>query len=808
MSAASGRRPHAPLGTATYERTGLVRDKELTWVPGAGGREVHDRVLAGMPVMSFIVGGSIKDDAVRIRTSPPDERRSGGKVIRFDDVVGPGGVRLNGPGMEHHLVTAKVLLNSGLQGPLAWTTSDIHMKAFFRSFTLLIRFMGANGIHRMADLREPHFRLFHKLLATGGLEALFPVLPRLDAYLGKVLAGKEAFPTYTDGWRSFLSMDGVARKLGLARGGNLSKEAARRIAETAAKAAPGLLVQRSVQASERVGARVPSQDGRLTRSRIAEILEPWERLYDCRARLSHDMIGYRAFTPLMTREKVSAALGRDTGRTRDIPVDVLGLLLDRALRCLDYGTHVRQLRDAVSAARAEPDFDSLSHPDRARRVRSALSAAMAKAPKGPGAPSRMSPVYASIGGGVRERPDLRTVLSRLLPGACFILIAAFSARRKTELESLRGGCIVRESGDPWLMAWVGKSMREVDRIPVPECVARAVEHLEWLSEDARRATGEDWLFSFKKMTTGGMTVAIDVDRAMNDFAQFIGVPETIDGKVLKLAPHQMRRAFAILYFYRFRMPSLSALSFFLRHYDPGMTARYLTDAVAGTYRRILEENDSSEEVLTAAKTARAEHVAAAEAFEEVAEDFLVEVLTLAERGEEPMVGKGGEALMLDLEHYLVAASGKVSVSGTGEDEGERSLDQLIRGFARGTRTRIVSNPGGTSSCLCGSDPHRLGLANCLKRKEEREGPAAVAAAREPDFAYAEPGECGDCYNGVQLPEHDGPMSDYVKSQMELSSEGAAPMLREVAAKRAATVEGFRLGFYGRKVDEPGGGDLG
>ena len=803
MSAASQRRRSLkPKFAVTYERTGHLKDPPLTWVSGTGDRVVHDRILARMPVSRFIVGGgSIFDDALRIRTASTEQLRSSGEIFRFDAIVSPGGVRLNGPGLEHHHLTAKMLVNLSLIPGIGWCTSELSLKTFYRSFLLMVRWMVRNGIRRMDELRDVHFQLFREQFTRDGIEGLYPVLPALDEFLYKVKAGESTLPTYQDCRRNRLGLTDIAHMVGLNSARSLSPEATRRIVEVCKEVRPELLERRSQADRTRIGVRGGSDNKSPSRVRttVGSILEPWERLHDLRDRLKHDQIGYRAFTPHSTRDAFASAIGGDTGRTRDIPHAVLGFLLDRALRWLDYADHIRELYDTARAVRQTPGFTLMDSANRRAAVRFALSQELGNAPSGPGAPSPMLPEYSTFWGdvrGVRENGlDLRTILTRLLPGACFILIAMFSARRKSELESLRHDCIVRD-GAPWLLAWIGKTMREVDRISVPESVARAVSILCWLSEDARNATGEPWLFSFQELAQGKAVVTIKVVQAMNDFARFVGMDDFHQGERLLLAPHQMRRAFAILHFYKFRMPSLPALSFFLRHYDSDMTARYLTDTVSGKYLEIIEKREAAEDVLKAAEAARSAAAVNATSYREIAEDFLVDVLTLAERNEEPLLGKGGEAMRLELSDYVEAARKRISVTGVREDESECSLDRLIRKFVQGIKPRIVPNPAGTSYCICGSDPNRIGLANCLGRKNEREGAAAVAGANGPDFAYAEPSECCDCYNGVQLPENNARMADYAAAQLGMARTGAAAPLRSAAARRAAKIEKHRRAFYG------------
>src|SRR5690606_5507572 len=98
--------------------------------------------------------------------------------------------------------------------------------------------------------------------------------------------------------------------------------------------------------------------------------------------------------------------------------------------------------------------------------------------------------------GDTEGVALADALFRLLPAACVIVIAAFSARRREEIESLREGCISDDAAGLWLHSFITKSSRDVERVPTCDSVKRAIEILEELSSTYRSRNQEEWLLKF------------------------------------------------------------------------------------------------------------------------------------------------------------------------------------------------------------------------------------------------------------------------------------------------------------------------
>lgn len=175
--------------------------------------------------------------------------------------------------------------------------------------------------------------------------------------------------------------------------------------------------------------------------------------------------------------------------------------------------------------------------------------------------------------------SLDHVAKRHVFTACWIIIAAFSARRREEIDDLRYGCIRGDiSSGYWLDVYIEKTLQRKEWIPVPEVVARAVEILVFLSAIARELSKTDKLFQY--CDTSGEIRPINAGKYLDDFALAVDLPmhRPKNGPVVRWhwSPHQFRRFFAILYFYRFEDATVEALSHFLRHFNLEMTKRYVT----------------------------------------------------------------------------------------------------------------------------------------------------------------------------------------------------------------------------------------
>lgn len=194
-----------------------------------------------------------------------------------------------------------------------------------------------------------------------------------------------------------------------------------------------------------------------------------------------------------------------------------------------------------------------------------------------------------------------------LQTACAIVIAAYSARRLSEILSLRAGCISRDaSGRPFLAVFVHKTVQAERSIPVPQLVAQAVALLEKLSAEARARTHTNYLFIRLRVNTGnvlGLThdgfPRLRLGTHMKVFGYSPRVPSLESGERWAFRPHQFRKLFAMLFVYAYR-GSVSTLSAFLFHFDIEMTKRYLEDPDNHSFLLYADKHHSAHVIARAA----------------------------------------------------------------------------------------------------------------------------------------------------------------------------------------------------------------
>ena len=163
---------------------------------------------------------------------------------------------------------------------------------------------------------------------------------------------------------------------------------------------------------------------------------------------------------------------------------------------------------------------------------------------------------------------------RLTAAACFAIIAGLSARRIGEIMDLGAGCtFVDMDGHHWIRIYVSKTLRRYEQMPVPAAMHQAVECLEEISAEAREETGDDSLWQYRSRYQS-RCVRLRPNAELNNLSRFLG------GDLherWRFHPHQFRRFFAMLYFWRYEPGDVAALAHHLRHFDLDMTRQYVTD---------------------------------------------------------------------------------------------------------------------------------------------------------------------------------------------------------------------------------------
>lgn len=293
--------------------------------------------------------------------------------------------------------------------------------------------------------------------------------------------------------------------------------------------------------------------------------------------------------------------------------------------------------------------------------------------------------------------------------ACWIIIAAFTARRAEEINDLRAGCLRGSDEMGWFLhIYIEKTLQRKEWIPVPSLVARAIHRLVELSEPARKQSESDVLLQW--LTPEGAILHLNVGRHLDDFATAVGVPQhTPRGGVPTTwhwAPHQFRRFFAILYFYRFEGASIEVLSHHLRHFSLEMTKRYIT------------EDPEVASIVT-----------------DVEWSYMGDVARSIAAGERSVAGSAGAKLKKTARRLIDLLRRKVHVVASIDNVGA-ALNLVMQ------RSGMVLTPKPWVTCSCPRTKDAALVAGC--RHDSQISDRAVG----PDFAQAGPSVCSACPHAI------------------------------------------------------------
>lgn len=180
----------------------------------------------------------------------------------------------------------------------------------------------------------------------------------------------------------------------------------------------------------------------------------------------------------------------------------------------------------------------------------------------------------------------------VLYGAIAILVNTLMARRASELEDLTRESIVEDAGSHFLAFNLRKSnvlehRRRVLR-PLPHIGAEALKLLARLSATLRQLGYEThgYLFDFPISPWHSNqpfygACQPDLRRCFDRFCDYFQTPTDDQGRRYYVRAHQLRRNFAMLFFWKGSFGGVEVLRHFLGHNKPSMTYRYVTEAIPG-----------------------------------------------------------------------------------------------------------------------------------------------------------------------------------------------------------------------------------
>lgn len=501
--------------------------------------------------------------------------------------------------------------------------------------------------------------------------------------------------------------------------------------------------------------------GIVTPSRISQIhllrlLQPWEYQWNMRRTLPGDKLTFDPF-PSESIAKTVANLGMVSGRTKSVPVPQAMFLIDRSIRwVLDYSPSILEMiKQAEAVGKAKQN--RLRSRQRTKQLETILT--NLQFPEGPGQPWPMIP---KITGNPNSKNLTIARVLRCLFASCFVVVAAFTARRRTEVTSCREKgpdheyCITSDEEGYWIELWIEKTVQQWDKTPCPEVVVKAVEVLRALSESARTISGKPDLFQYK-LIGPNETSSFRVRKGLKELTTHLDIPALADGSKWCFNPHQLRRFFAIMYAWRYEFGELSALSYQLRHYNLDMTRRYITEPTQGkTFREVQTEHTVS--ILKEVALGRRDGSGPfGERFKKIAQKIRSQMISTVHVFTEEKFAERIERLIL--------RSGKV----------------------------LKGSPWGY--CTCGSSSRDIRQAKCLNSGD-------LAEARGPDKRKATLFTCANCphhftheafrpYAATQMEFHEKASQDKNNGHLVRNASATfAKQLREYvnrSFKRSATV---------------------
>ncbi len=678
------------------------------------------------------------------------------------------------------------------------------------------------GIEQMQDIDGHLFDTFcNTLTEYGSITSLIPLKTRFDNLKEKVLDGQFKWPLLPNKSKPSISLHAICNELGLPntyklRPLSIWPDLESLILQTTPE---GSLTQMSNQKTNPSISKI-IEDPRLSIAAIQQILDIWSSLhtYSAQGIISHDPLQFDPFEMVSREERVkqmsrkpspTGKSGRLEGRmgTPD-PKQWLQLLNHAAIWVLDYSPAILKICEESAAIRAE--LLSKMNPNNARdaEMRNRIQSVITEyspmnhqnfpniAPRWTDSPqAKKRDISLSED---TDRMSLDVTLGHLVT-ACLILIGGFSARRKMELESLQEGCVFQDPIDPgsWLMtSYIAKTIKDYSTIPVPSSINYAVKILEQLSATAREHEQHNWITKiisprlkpadYETTAKHKKYISTIFDSKLKVFAEMTGVDTDDNGAKWIFTPHQLRRAFAVYYYYGQKFGKLDALSRFLRHFDPEMTRRYITMTNPGMLSHLTQisnsDSEESQDLKNEAKKAFQSVKEIGKCHEDVRINYQMSRMLDMYNGTEHPIGQGAVDLYELLDEMTEQARRHVSIKSSSNISPDDERDSLIKQLRKIAPKRYLEPiDGGHANCLFNPhDPSHIAQAQCLYEKSMHLGEEIKTGL--PDQAYASIEICSQCPHCAMFSENIQVVEERIDQAIKTANHPASKDI-EVAARR-------------------------
>lgn len=290
--------------------------------------------------------------------------------------------------------------------------------------------------------------------------------------------------------------------------------------------------------------------------------------------ISDDALAALEDSALLRKEQT-----KDRARFTTLPFEVANTIFGKAIEFyLEYGAELVDYYLALATTRADIRELPLPVPDKLKKLGITDWRASAET---------REDFFEQL----RSGQNLYNMLE-VLYGAIAILVNTLMARRVSELEDLTQESIVEDAGWYFLAFDLRKANvlehRQRALRPIPFIGAEALQLLAKLTTTLRtlgyKSNGYLFDFPFSAWHSNPPfygTRQSDLRRCFDRFCDYCQTPTDDQGRRYYVRAHQLRRNFAMLFFWQGSFGGIEVLRYFLGHKSPSMTYRYVTEALPG-----------------------------------------------------------------------------------------------------------------------------------------------------------------------------------------------------------------------------------
>lgn len=193
-------------------------------------------------------------------------------------------------------------------------------------------------------------------------------------------------------------------------------------------------------------------------------------------------------------------------------------------------------------------------------------------------------------------------LLRVLYGCAQICVGTIMARRQGEMVDLiAGNCL--DKSETRLVFFNRKSgiagMRKKEARPIPPVAVKLIKQLERLQDgliDQKIMARRTNLFAYPTLSGDNLVnlLYVRLDRSFEIFCDYFEVPLNANGERYYIRQHQLRRFFAMTFFWGRSFGGMETLRWFLGHTDVEHLYHYITEVTPGEVLRSVKANYATE----------------------------------------------------------------------------------------------------------------------------------------------------------------------------------------------------------------------